>query len=87
MAPSKNACSASPRVFGEKCSYAHRQVDERLKGPKRMMKKKAVAMLKKGDWHEKGPVTGQCHDRSEKPDKRSNKDEKHLNFDHLMHDN
>ena len=28
-------------------------------------------MLKKGNWHERGPVTDQCHDRSEKPDKRS----------------
>ena len=33
----------------------------------------AVAMLKKGDWHERGPVTDQCHDRSGKPDKRSDK--------------
>ena len=30
-------------------------------------------MLKKGDWHERGPVTDQCHDRSGKPDKRSDK--------------
>ena len=39
--------------FGEKCSYAHRQVDETLS--KRFKKndyKSAVAMLKKGDWHE-----------------------------------
>ena len=27
-------------------------------------------MLKKGDWHERGPVTDQCHDRSGQPDKR-----------------
>ena len=26
-----------------------------------------------GDWHERGPVTDQCHDRSGKPDKRSDK--------------
>ena len=25
------------------------------------------------DWHERGPVTDQCHDRSEEPDKRSDK--------------
>ena len=30
-------------------------------------------MLKKDDWHERGPVTDQCHDRSRKPDKRSDK--------------
>ena len=30
-------------------------------------------MLKKGDWHERGPVTDQCHDRSGKPDKMSDK--------------
>ena len=30
-------------------------------------------MLKKGNWHERGPVTDQCHDRSEKPDKRVDK--------------
>ena len=28
-----------------------------------------VAMLKKGNWHERGPVTDQCHDRSGTPDK------------------
>ena len=28
-------------------------------------------MLKKGDWHERGPVTDQCPDQSGKPDKRS----------------
>ena len=30
-------------------------------------------MLKKGDWHERGPVTDQSHDRSGKLDKRSDK--------------
>ena len=28
---------------------------------------------KKGDWHERGPVTDQCHDRPGKPGKRSDK--------------
>ena len=32
-----------------------------------------MALLKKGDWHERGPVTDQRHDRSRKPDKRSDK--------------
>ena len=74
--------------FGEKCSYAHRQVDEQpTKRSKKNDAQSAVAMLKKGDWQERGLVTDQCHDRSGKPDKRS--DEKlgqsHLNVDHLMH--
>ena len=30
-------------------------------------------MLKKGNWQEREPVTDQCHDRSGKPDKRSDK--------------
>ena len=60
--------------FGEKCSYAHRQVDEQPS--KRSITnddKSAVALLKKGDWQERGPVTDQCHDRSGKPGKRSDK--------------
>ena len=60
--------------FGEKCSYAHRQVDEQpSKRSKKNDDKSAVAILKKGDWPERGPVTDQCHDRSGKPDKRSDK--------------
>ena len=60
--------------FGEKCSYAHRQVDEQpTKRSKKNDDKSAVALLKKGDWHERGPVTDQCHDRSGKLDKRSDK--------------
>ena len=60
--------------FGEKCSYAHRQVDEQpTKRSKKNDEKSAVAMLKKGDWHERGPVTDQSHDRSGQPDKRSDK--------------
>ena len=61
--------------FGEKCSYAHRQVDEQpTERSKKNDDKSAVAMLKKGDWHEivrelvinyfKG------HDRSGRPDKK-----------------
>ena len=60
--------------FGEKCSYAHRQVDEQpTKRSKKNVDKSAVAILKKGDWQERGPVTDQCHDRSVKPYKRSDK--------------
>ena len=60
--------------FGEKCSFAHRQVDEQpTKRSKKNDDKSAVAMLKKGDWQERGPVTDQCHDRPGKPGKRSDK--------------
>ena len=55
----------------EKCSYAHRQVDEQpTKRSKENDDKSAVAILKKGDWQERGSVTDQRHDRSGKPDKR-----------------
>ena len=60
--------------FGEKCSYAHRQVDEQpTKRSKKNDDKSAAAMLKKGDWHGRGPVTDQNHDRSGQPDKRGGK--------------
>ena len=58
--------------FGEKCSYAHRQVDEQpTKRSKKNDDKFAVAMLKKGDWHEIAtePVINYCHDRSGRPGK------------------
>ena len=32
-----------------------------------------MALLKKGDWHERGSITDRNHDRSGKPDKRSDK--------------
>ena len=50
--------------FGEKCSFAHRQVDEQpTKRSKKNDDKSAVAILKKGDREERGPVTDQRHDR------------------------
>ena len=58
----------------EKCSSAHRQVDEQpTKRSKKNDDKSAVALLKKGNWHDRGPVTDRYHDRSGKPDKRSDK--------------
>ena len=58
-----------------KSAHMHivRLMNSRLKGPKRMMKKKksAVALLKKGDWQERESVTDECHDRSGELDKRS----------------
>ena len=65
----KNGCR-----FGEKCSFAHRQVDAQpTKRSKKKDGKSAVAMLKKGDWQEREPVTDQCHDRPGKPGKSSDK--------------
>ena len=73
----QHACSTRPRVvvgLVKTCSYAHRQVDEQpTKSSKKNDDKSAVAILKKGDWHEGEHVTDHCHDRSEKPDKRSDK--------------
>ena len=61
--------------FGEKCSYAHRQVDEQpTKRSKKNDDKSAVAMLKKGDWHEnvREHVVnhGKSHDGSGRPDEK-----------------
>ena len=70
----QNACSTRPRVvgrFGEKCSYAHRQVDEQpSKRSKKNDDKSPVAMLKKGDWHESEPVINYGHDRPGQPGKK-----------------
>ena len=60
--------------FGEKCSFAHRQVDEQpTKRSKKNDDKSAVAMLKKGNWQEREPVTDECHDRPGKPGKKDDK--------------
>ena len=60
--------------FGEKCAFAHRQVDEQpTKRSKTNNDKSAVAMLKKGNWQERESVTDGCHDRRGKPGKRGDK--------------
>ena len=72
----QSVCSTIPRVVVglEKCSFAHRQVDEQpTKRSKKNDDKSAVAMLKKGDLHERGPVTDQGHDRQGKPGKKGDK--------------
>ena len=76
--------------FWEKCSFAHRQVDEQpTKRSKTNNDKSAVAMLKKGTWQEREPVTDGCHDRRGKLGKRGDKklgqnsSKRHL----LMHGN
>ena len=61
----QNACSTRPRVVVDLGKSAHthivRLMNNLVKGPKRMMTKSAVAMVKKGDWHERGPVNDQGH--------------------------
>ena len=60
--------------FGEKCSFAHRQVDAQpTKWSKSNDDKSAVAMLKKENRQEREPVTDECHVRPGKPGKRSAK--------------
>ena len=61
----------------EKCSYAHRQVDEQpSERSKKNDDKSAVAMLKKNDWHENvwQPVVNHAkgHERSGQPGKKPN---------------
>ena len=65
---SENGCR-----FGEKCFYAHHQVDEQPgKRPKTNDDKSAVAMLKKYDLHDKTwqPIVNhdKSHDRPGRPD-------------------
>ena len=60
--------------FGEKCSFAHRQVDEQpTKRSKSNNDKSAVAMLKKEYWQERESVSDACPDRTGKLVKRSDK--------------
>ena len=60
--------------FGEKCSFAHRQVDEQpTKRSKKNDDTSEVAILKKGDWQERESVADQGHDRSGQPDKSGDK--------------
>ena len=73
----QNACSTRPRVVVGLGRSAHshtvRLMNSRLKGLKKNDDKSAVAILKKGDWQEREPVTDQCHDRTGQPVKRSDK--------------
>ena len=63
--------SESGSRFGEKCSYAHRQVDEQpTKRSKQNDDKSAAGMLKKNDWHESEPVINYGHDRPGQPGKK-----------------
>ena len=76
--------------FGEKCSFAHRQVDEQpTKRSKTNDDKSAVAMLKKGNWQEREPVTDDVTiDRGNLGrGVIRNWDKIHLNVNLLMHGN
>ena len=61
--------------FGEKCSFAHRQVDAQpTKWSKSNNDKSAVAILKKKEnWQERESVSDACHDRTGKPVRKSDK--------------
>ena len=89
----QNACSTRPRVVVGlgKSALTHivRLMNSRQKGPKKNDDKSAVASLKKGDWHERGLVTDQCHDRSGNLTRGVIRswDKSRLNVDHLMHGN
>ena len=58
----KNGCR-----FGEKCSFAHRQVDAQpTKWSKSNNDQSAVAILKKENWQERESVSDSCHNRTGK---------------------
>ena len=73
----QNACSTRPRVVVGLVNSAHshivRLTHSRRNGPKSNNDRSAVALLKKGDWHERESVTDRYHDRSEKPDQSRGK--------------
>ena len=73
----QNACSTKTRMVAVlgKSAHSHivRLTHSRRNGPNRIMTKSAVALLKKGDWHERESVNDRYHDRSGKPDERSDK--------------
>ena len=63
----QNARSTRPRVVVGMGKSAHshivRLMNSRRKRSKTNDDKSAVAMLKKGNWQEREPVTDECHDR------------------------
>ena len=65
----KNGCR-----FGEKCSFAHRQVDAQpTKWSKSNNDESAVSILKKENWQERESVSDSCHDRTGKLVRKSGK--------------
>ena len=74
----------------EKCSFAHRQVDEQpTKRSQKNSDKSAVAMLKKGNRQESEFVSDACHDRTGNLGREviRNWDKIHPDVSFLMHDN
>ena len=73
----QNVCTTRPRVVVELVKSAHlhivRLTHSRRNGPNPNNDKSAVAFSIQGDWHERESVTDRYHDRSGKPDKRSDK--------------
>ena len=60
--------------FGEKCSFAHRQVDEQpTKRSKTNDDKRCCGHVEKGKWQEREFVSDVCHDRMGQLVKRSDK--------------
>ena len=62
----QNACSTRTRMVAVLGRSAHshivRLMNSRQKGLKKNDDKSVVAMLKKGNWQEREPVTNGCHD-------------------------
>ena len=88
----QNACSTRPRVvvgLEEKCSYAHRQVDEQpTKRSEKNDDKSAVALLKKGDSYGSPVINKDTIDQGNLVRNVVTKwNEDLLHNDHLMHDN
>ena len=61
-------------LFGEKCSFAHRQVDEQSTKMSQTNDDTSAVAILKGNWQERESVADGCHDRPGKPGKR--RDEK-----------
>ena len=68
----QNACSTKTRMVAVLGRSAHSHAQP-TKWSKSNNDKSAVAILEKGDWHERGSVADQGHDRSGQPDKRGDK--------------
>ena len=73
----QNACSTRSRVVVDlghsALTHTVRLIKQSTKRSEKNDNKKAVAMLKKGNWQERKRVTNECHDRPGKPGKTSDK--------------
>ena len=72
--PVTDGCHDRPGKPGKRGDKKLGQVDTQpTKWSKSNNDKSAVALLKKGDWHERGPVTDRYHDSSGRPDRNRGK--------------